>query len=153
MSEQHGSLYSDLVDGQPDCYSFEDLLIEVDRRRVSRHGGEIRLGRLTFDLLAILVRGAPEVISAAALMNRLWPDSEVDRDTLTQRVIRLRAALGDNAQSPRYIASVRGRGYRTVAQVQSSVRLDRETGPVRLRAVLTLQKTSILNCHAAKPCS
>ena len=136
MSAQRGSLYSDLVDVQPDCYSVEDLLIEVDRRRVSRHGGEIRLGRLTFDLLAILVRGAPEVISAAALMKQLWPDSSVERESVTQRVIALRAALGDDAKNSRYIASVRGSGYRIVANVQSLVRVERVTGPLRLRAVL-----------------
>jgi DNA-binding winged helix-turn-helix (wHTH) protein len=124
------------MDARPNRYAVEDLLIELDRRHLSRHGREIRLGRLTFDLLVLLVEGAPEVISAVVLMNQLWPDSEIDRDTLTQRVIALRAALGDDARTPRYIASVRGCGYRIIAQVHPIVRADQNAGPVRLRAVL-----------------
>jgi DNA-binding winged helix-turn-helix (wHTH) protein len=136
MSEQRVGTYNVPVNVQPSCYSVDDLLIEVDRRRVSRQGREIRLGRLTFDLLAILVQGAPELISAPSLMKQLWPDSSVDRETVTQRVIALRAALGDDAKKVRYIASVRGSGYRLVANVQSLVRVDRLTDPIRLRAIL-----------------
>jgi DNA-binding winged helix-turn-helix (wHTH) protein len=136
MSGQRDSSSGAAVVIHTDCYCIDDLIVEIDRQRVSRQGCEIRLGRMTFELFAILIKGAPEVVSAAVLMNQLWPDAEVDRDTLTQRIIGLRAALGDDARTPRYIASVRGRGYRIVAQVQSFVRPDLNSGPVRLRAVL-----------------
>jgi DNA-binding winged helix-turn-helix (wHTH) protein len=136
MSEEPDTLYSDQVTVQPNCYCVDDLLIEIGRRRVSRAGHEIRLGRLAFDLLVVLIKGAPEVIPTAELMNQLWPGSSVGRETVTQCVIALRTALGDDAKTTRYIANVRGRGYRMVANVHAFVKADRITGPARLRAVL-----------------
>jgi tetratricopeptide (TPR) repeat protein len=50
-------------------------------------------------------------------MKRVWPGLVVNPETISQRVKLLRHALGDDARAPRYIAVVRGRGYRTIAAV------------------------------------
>ncbi|MGH8496105.1 MAG: winged helix-turn-helix domain-containing protein [Gammaproteobacteria bacterium] len=92
-----------------------DLRIDLDRRQVSRDGAEIRLPALSFDLLVALVAAAPKVLSLDALMDRVWPGVVVGPETVNKRVTLLREALGDDARQPRYIASVRGRGYRIVA--------------------------------------
>jgi TolB-like protein/DNA-binding winged helix-turn-helix (wHTH) protein/Tfp pilus assembly protein PilF len=94
-----------------------DLLVDVARQRVTRAGIEITLPYLSYQLLAALIRSAPDILSNDQLMARVWPGLVVSPETVAKRVNLLRDALGDDAQEPRYIAGVRGRGYRLVAAV------------------------------------
>jgi TolB-like protein/DNA-binding winged helix-turn-helix (wHTH) protein len=98
-------------------YRVGDLVVELPHERVTRDGREIPLPKLTFDLLAALVRAAPELVSIDSLMRTVWPRLVVGPETVVQRVKLLRAALGDDSKRPRYVAGVRGRGYRIVAPV------------------------------------
>ncbi len=102
----------------PTVYRVADLRIDVTHRRVTRAGTEITLSDLSFELLLELTRGAPNVVSFEQLMQRVWPRLVVGPETISQRVKVVREALGDDANSPRYIAGVRGRGYRVVADVE-----------------------------------
>ena len=97
-----------------------DLHVEVGQQRVTRAGIEIALPNLSFQLLLALIRVAPNFLSNDLLMARVWPGLIVSPETVAKRVNLLRVALGDNAQEPRYIAGVRGRGYRLVAAVSSA---------------------------------
>jgi len=99
------------------CFRVGDLIVDLAHERVTRAGSELDLGKLTFDLLAVLVRAAPELVSTEALMERVWPGLVVGTETVSQRVKRLREALGDDPKIPRYIEGVRGRGYRVIAPV------------------------------------
>src|ERR1700723_2794652 len=78
---------------------------------------ELSLSQLSFELLLALTRAAPNVLSFDQLMERVWPGLVVTPETVSQRVKLVRDAIGDDSQSPRYIAGVRGRGYRMVASV------------------------------------
>jgi adenylate cyclase len=102
---------------KPICYRVGELLIDVERGLVTREGREIPLGKLSFDLLFALVRGAPGFVSVDCLMEQVWSGTVVGPETLSQRVKLLRSALDDDAKEPRFIAGVRGRGYRLVAAV------------------------------------
>src|SRR5262249_6013498 len=64
-----------------------------------------------------LAREAPEFVSVSSLLERVWPGVIVGPDTLSQRVKLLRAALGDDSKQPKYVAGVRGRGYKLIAPV------------------------------------
>ena len=75
-----------------------------------------------FELLLALIRVAPNFLSNDSLMARVWPGQIVTPETVAKRVNLLRVALGDSAQAPRYIAGVRGRGYRLVAAVSPAIR-------------------------------
>src|SRR5450631_129861 len=99
-----------------------DLHIDVGQHRVTRAGLEITLPNLSFELLLALIRVAPNFLSNDSLMARVWPGQIVTPETVAKRVNLLRVALGDSAQEPRYIAGVRGRGYRLVATVSPAVR-------------------------------
>jgi TolB-like protein/DNA-binding winged helix-turn-helix (wHTH) protein/Tfp pilus assembly protein PilF len=98
-----------------------DLHVEVGQQRVTRAGIEITLPNLSFELLLALIRVAPKFLSNDLLMARVWPGQIVTPETVAKRVNLLRMALGDSAQEPRYIAGVRGRGYRLVAAVSPAV--------------------------------
>ena len=102
----------------PAGYQVDDLTIELAPRRVRRAGTVIPLKALSFDLLVTLVRAAPNLLSFDQLSERVWPGLVVTPETIVQRVKLLRSALGDDASAPRYIEGVRGRGYRTLAEVR-----------------------------------
>lgn len=94
---------------------------EVDLRsgEVRRHGRKVRLQAKSFEVLALLLERAGEVVSREELRSRLWPaDISVEFETnLNTAVARLREALSDAADKPRFIETLPRRGYRFVADV------------------------------------
>ena len=96
-------------------YRLDDVLIDAGSRRVTRHGVDLHIKGLSFDLLVALVRAAPNLVSVDALMESVWAGVVVSPETVSQRVKLLRRALGDSADDPRYIGALRGHGYRIVA--------------------------------------
>ena len=98
-----------------------DLDLDLHRRTVSRGGERIDLPDLSFKLLSVLVRHAPDDVSKDDLIREVWGDVVVGDETLAQRVRLLRQALGEDSQNPRYVASVRGRGYRLACEVQPAL--------------------------------
>jgi serine/threonine-protein kinase len=102
---------------QPAGYRVDDLIIDLGRQRVTRGNEGIPLPGLSFDLLLALVRAAPNLLSNEQLMERVWPRLVVNSETVSQRVMLVRNALGDDPHTPRYIAGVRGRGYRVLPPV------------------------------------
>lgn len=106
-------------------YCAGDLTIDTGQQRVMCGANEISLPKRSFDLLLALVRSAPNVVSLDRLMHEVWPNLVVSPETVSQRVKLLRDALGDDPRGPRYVAGVRGRGYRIVAPVSCVAAADR----------------------------
>jgi TolB-like protein/DNA-binding winged helix-turn-helix (wHTH) protein len=98
-------------------FRVDDLIVDLGRCRVIRAGVDLLLPGLSFDLFVVLMQAAPNVVTARRLMEIVWPDAVVSLETISQRVKLLRAALGDDVKSPRYVGGVRNRGYRLVATV------------------------------------
>ncbi len=96
-----------------------DLDIDLDRESVRRDGVLLDLPQLSFRLLATLVLRAPERVTKDELIREIWDDVVVSDETLAQRVRLLRQSLHEDSQNPRYIASVRGRGYRLICPVEA----------------------------------
>jgi len=97
-----------------ECYRVGDLILDVRAMRVSRNGVAIPLPPLSFELLVNLVRRAPDVVSRQDLLEATWKDIVVGPETLKQRVKLLRESLDDDPHNPRYIATIRGRGYQMI---------------------------------------
>ncbi len=85
-----------------------------------KHGLQIRLQEQPFQLLAMLLEHPGEVVTREELRRFLWPaDTFVDFDHgLNKAVNKVREALGDSAQSPRFVETVARRGYRFLAAVE-----------------------------------
>jgi TolB-like protein/DNA-binding winged helix-turn-helix (wHTH) protein/Tfp pilus assembly protein PilF len=98
-------------------YRVGDLRVDVGQQRVTRDDAEIPLPKLSFDMLLVLIRAAPDIVSNDELMARVWPGLIVSPETVNQRVKLLRDALSDDARNPRYVAGLRGRGYRVIGPV------------------------------------
>jgi TolB-like protein/DNA-binding winged helix-turn-helix (wHTH) protein len=102
-------------------YQIDDLIINLGQQRVTRAGSDIPLPHLSFDLLVTLAQAAPNFVSFDQLCERVWPGLVIAPETISQRVKLVRDALGDDPHAPRYIAGIRGRGYRMVAAVRTLV--------------------------------
>ena len=123
-----------------EVYEVSDLLVDLARQRVTRAAEEIALPKLSFDLLLVLMRAAPAVLSINELMARVWPGLVVSPETVSQRVKLLRDALGDDPRAPRYIAGLRGRGYRLIPEVRSVEEVpSRQPSPVQSDSIETAQ--------------
>jgi TolB-like protein/Flp pilus assembly protein TadD/DNA-binding winged helix-turn-helix (wHTH) protein len=99
-------------------YQVDDLTVDLGQRRVTRTGNDIPLSHLSFELLVTLARSAPNIVTFDQLTARVWPGLVITPETISQRVKLVRDALGDDPHAPRYIAGVRGSGYRMVASVK-----------------------------------
>jgi DNA-binding winged helix-turn-helix (wHTH) protein/Tol biopolymer transport system component len=97
-------------------YEFGEFQIDVANSRLLRDGEVVQLKPKAFDTLLILVENSGSVLSKEELMQRLWPDTTVEENNLTQNISILRKVLGDNNQ--KYIATIPKRGYCFVAEVR-----------------------------------
>ena len=103
-------------------YRFADLTLDVGQHRLSRGEETIALSKLTFALLNTLVEAAPNIVTHAELAERVWgPRRIVTPENLAKRVMRLRTALDDRADAPRYVEGLRGQGYRLIPSVKRDV--------------------------------
>jgi TolB-like protein/DNA-binding winged helix-turn-helix (wHTH) protein/Tfp pilus assembly protein PilF len=105
-------------------------VFELDLRagELRKHGLRVRLQEQPFQLLAMLIERPGEVVTREELQKKLWPeDTFVDFDHgLNKGVNKIREALGDSAESPRFVETVARRGYRFLAEVKPD-----EVAPVR----------------------
>ncbi len=94
-----------------------DLVIDLDRQVVLRGRDTIILTAAEFRLLAALVEAGGRILTRDALMDALYGEAEgeVLERTVDVYVARLRDKLGDDAERPRYVVTVRGAGYRAAA--------------------------------------
>jgi TolB-like protein/DNA-binding winged helix-turn-helix (wHTH) protein len=100
-------------------------VFEVDLRsgELHKHGIKIKLHDQPFQVLAMLLEHPSELVTREQLRLKLWPaDTFVDFDVgLNSAIKRLRDALGDSAESPRYIETLPRRGYRFIASVEDDI--------------------------------
>jgi Tol biopolymer transport system component/DNA-binding winged helix-turn-helix (wHTH) protein len=102
-------------------------LVAFDRFEVNLRSGElyknerrIRLQAQPFQLLALLIENAGEVVTREEVCRALWEtDTFVDFDhSLAAAVNKIREALGDDADNPRYIETLPKRGYRFIGKIR-----------------------------------
>jgi DNA-binding winged helix-turn-helix (wHTH) protein len=92
-------------------YAFGDFVLDDGTRLLLREGREVPLGAKGFELLELLVRSRPRVLSRTRLRAALWPRTHVGPTSLHVLVSQVRAALQDDAGEPRWVRTVHGFGY------------------------------------------
>jgi cholera toxin transcriptional activator len=97
--------------------------LDLAAGELRKNGAKLRLQEQPFQVLALLLERAGDVVTREELRQKLWPaDTFVDFDhSLNTAVNKLRETLGDSASSPRYIETLARRGYRFIAAVQTDV--------------------------------
>src|SRR6266446_469194 len=94
-----------------------DWTVEPDLNQLSTQGRAVKVEPKTMAVLLHLADRPGQVVGREALLAQIWPGVVVGDDSLTQVVIKLRKALGDDPDRPTYIQTVTKRGYRLVAPV------------------------------------
>ncbi len=118
-----------------------------------KHGLRVRLQEQPFQILAILLERAGQVVTRDELQKKLWSaNTFVDFDHgLNKAVNKIRDALGDSAESPRFVETVARRGYRFLAEVKTAgpapVR-SQELAPPPLTAVETGDRAEFVGTPA-----
>ena len=107
-------LRTDTPEAQPGgVWRFEGLTIDEPAREVTTDAGPADLSALDFDLLLALASAPGRVFSRAQLLEKVWGyDFYGDERVVDVHIRTMRAALGDDATSPRIIGTVRGVGYK-----------------------------------------
>src|SRR5450432_403888 len=110
---------------------------DLEQRLLTKSGLRVRLQDQPFQLLALLLERAGEVVSRDEIRLVLWPaDTFVEFDDgLNTAIKKLRVALGDSADNPRFIETIPRRGYRFVAPVSFPAKTRMDPEPAKPGAV------------------
>src|ERR1700733_5955398 len=94
--------------------------VDFNAGELRKNGLRVRLQQQPFQVLAMLLERPGEVVGREELQKRLWPaDTFVDFDHgLNKAINKIRHALGDSAESPRFVETIARRGYRFLAEVK-----------------------------------
>ena len=105
--------------GAPRIIRFASFALDEDAGELRREGMKIRLQDQPFQILIILLDNPGRIVSRDELREKIWPSNTfVDFDHgINNAIKRLRRALGDTAETPRYIETLPRRGYRFLASV------------------------------------
>jgi DNA-binding winged helix-turn-helix (wHTH) protein len=117
-------------------HCFSEFVLDVEARELRRGAEPIALSPKAYQLLQILVSERPKALSKIELQERLWPDTFVVEKNLVNLVAEIRAALGDDATSPRFVKTVPRFGYAFREAASARAGLGRAADPsvrVRLR--------------------
>ena len=117
---------------------FGEFELDAAAGKLYRNGSKLKLQEQPFQILQILLQCPGEVVTREELQQKIWPsDTFVDFDHgINNAIKRLREALGDTAETPRYIETLPRRGYRFIGKIESDTLL------MRSLAVLPLENLS-----------
>jgi len=109
---------------------FGIFTLEPGNGALLKRGTPVKLQDQSFQMLSILLERPNQVVTREELRAHLWPDTYVDFDlALNTAVRKIRRALGDSAENPRFIETVPKRGYRFIAPVEEVQAEDRPMPP------------------------
>lgn len=104
---------------QPQCLVFGPFRLDRHDERLWCGHEALPLSPRTYAVLNVLVSQAGQLVTKDALIEAVWPATAVSESSLTVAMRQLRRVLGDQAQTPRFIETVHGRGYRFITPVSA----------------------------------
>ena len=115
---------------------FGTFEVDLHAGELRRNGSKVKLQEQPFQVLTLLLERPGSVVTREELQKRLWAaDTFVDFDhSLNAAIRRLRDALGDSAENPRFVETVARRGYRFVAPVNGASATAPAQAPPRVSA-------------------
>jgi urea transport system substrate-binding protein len=104
----------------PGSLLFHPFRLDVDNQEFWRGDDAIAMRPKTFAFLLYLARHPQRLVTKQELLTNLWADVSVTDDLLRGYIREIRSALGDDARTPRYLATVARRGYKFLPEVVAS---------------------------------
>jgi len=99
-------------------YEICDVVVDTDRASVSKDGTNLDLPGNAYELFVCLLKSAPKLLSNEEIMDYVWSNRVVNPDSIKVNITRIRKTLDDDSKAPKYIESVRGKGYRCANPVK-----------------------------------
>jgi len=99
-------------------YTFEDYSLDSTRRQLRRGSTVVSIEPQVFDVLELLVRAQPSIVTKNELIATIWDGRFVSNSTITSRISAARTAIGDNGKEQRLIQTFSRRGFRFVGAVR-----------------------------------
>jgi serine/threonine protein kinase/Tol biopolymer transport system component len=108
------------TDQSPYLLRFESFEVNLRSGELSKNGEKVRLQEQSFRILAMLLERPGELVMRGDIQKKLWPNDTIVEfeNSINAAVKRLRIALGDSADHPRYIETLARRGYRWMVPVE-----------------------------------
>lgn len=139
------------VDRRTAILTFGAFEVDLRAGELRERGRRTKLQDKPFQALAMLVKRPGEVVTREELREGLWPsDTFVDFDAnLNTAIRRLREALGDTAEKPRYIETLPKRGYRFLVPVKTQNSAPSPASVIDSGAIASSKKSARLARYAA----
>lgn len=99
-------------------YAFDDCVLDLERRELSKAGQPVAVEPQVFDLLAFLLRHRGRVVSRDDLIAGVWGGRIVSESALASRVNAVRRAIGDDGNAQRLVKTIVRKGFRFVGDVR-----------------------------------
>jgi DNA-binding winged helix-turn-helix (wHTH) protein len=104
--------------GTSQVIRFATFEVDLQAQELRKGGLRLKLSGQPFQVLAILLEQPGTVVTREELQKRLWPDTFVDVDhNLNTAINKIREALGDSSENPRFVETLPRRGYRFIGKV------------------------------------
>jgi eukaryotic-like serine/threonine-protein kinase len=131
---------------RPQRIAFDNFEVNLRAGELRKNGSRIRLQAQPFQLLSLLLLGAGEVVTREEICRELWPGNTfVDFEhSMAAAVNKIREALGDAADNPKYVETLPRRGYRFIAKIQPEP-------PVVMALRGARESTELVSIPATKP--
>ncbi|MGY2440970.1 winged helix-turn-helix domain-containing tetratricopeptide repeat protein [Pseudomonas sp. SDO52101_S400] len=102
-------------------FTFEDYVLDQERRELTLRGQVVSVGPQVFDLLLLFVNNPDRVLSKDELLNTVWSGRVVSESTITSHINAVRKAIGDTGEEQRLLRTVARKGYRFIGQVSADI--------------------------------
>jgi len=99
------------------AFLFDDVRVEPASFRVFKAGNAVQVEPKALKLLLYLIENRGRLIEREEILGEIWNGTHVTENALSREIAKLRRSLGDDSKTPRYIETVRTRGFRFIAEV------------------------------------
>lgn len=100
--------------------SFAEFELDTVHRRLLRNGEIVSLHAKAFDLLVFLTHHQGRIVTKEEILNAIWENQFVEESNLVVQISNLRKILGETKNSPRFLVTIPGKGYKFVADVDEN---------------------------------
>ncbi len=117
--------------------AFGNCVLDLERRELYRDSAVVHTRAKVFDILNYFVVNRDRVLSRDELLAHGWPHLTVSDATLSSCILSVRRAIGDDVRNPRFIKTLRGQGFRFIAEVMAHDASGQETPGDALEALVS----------------
>ena len=110
-------------------YRLAEFVLDPEDQLLLRGGERVELARKPYTILLFLIENRDRMVTRQELLDRFWDGKDVYDQTLTRAIARIRCALGDSREDPRFIETRWATGYRYIGAFEEMGRIPAQSEP------------------------